>query len=243
MSTFTLNLKRPALISIALLSLVGLTACSGGQLIKVQETVPKDIAATSQELKLNNRHKINNLFSDGYFEIGDYAISGIKKDSTSTSAGQIGPYSQSKSKSGFQFRLAHAQSQWTVRCEVRVEGNVLKVFGLDTVSNKRNLQCNLTGAEGSASIAMREEMNTPSGEVSINQSSYSARAYTYENPHPDSFHIPKVFGFRIDNNGVNQGAIELATIPGRAWINPTLPQDKKTAMVGILAAMLIQYSS
>lgn len=246
MSAFTLNLKRRACLGIAVFQLIGLTACSNLPLIKVQETVPQDVAATSQVLQVTHRNKINNFLSDGYFEIANYAITRIKKDSISSSSAQMGPYSQTKTKSGFQFNLtnlAENKSQWNVRCDVRIDGNVVKVFGLDTISNKRHVQCNLNGAEGTASLNIREEMDTPKGELSINQSNYSVRAYTYENPHPDPFRIPKVYGFRVDSNGVNQGAIELSDTPGRAWLNPNLSADQKAAMTAALAAMLIQYGS
>lgn len=237
------KLKHPAFLGIALLHIVGLSACSDLLLVRVQETVPQDIVTTSQVLKVNHRHKINNLFSDGYFEIGDYAISHVKKDSRSTTSSQIGPYSQSKTKSGFQFQIADAQSNWDVRCEARADGNVLKVFGLDTVSKKSKMHCELHGSQGNASIDLQEEMDSPVGQVLINQSPYAVRAYSYGNYHPDRMRIPEIYGFRIDEQGRNVAAIELANTPGRAWLNAALPTNQKAAMVGILAALLIQHGS
>ncbi len=237
------TIKHALTLSTALLSTLGLSACSDMQLIKVQETVPQDIAATSQVLKVNHRHKINNFFADGYFEIGEYAITRVKKDGTSSSSSQIGPYSQNSAKTGFRFSIADAQTQWDVRCEVRADGNVLKIFGLDTYSKKSKTHCDLRSEQGSASLDIGEEMDTPTGVVTINQSQYAVRAYSYGNYHPDRMRIPEVYGFRIDDNGKNLGAIELATTPGRAWLNPNLPASQKTAMVGVLAALLIQHGS
>ena len=122
------NLKRSIFLSLGLLQLLSLTACGNLPLVRVQETVPQDIAATTQVLKVHHRHKINNLFSDGYFEIGEYAITRIKKDSQSSTSSKIGPYSQTSAKTGFQFSISDAQSNWDVRCNVRTDGNVLKVF-------------------------------------------------------------------------------------------------------------------
>ncbi|MBC3873415.1 hypothetical protein [Undibacterium flavidum] len=237
------RLKRPVFLGIALLQIASLSACSDLPLVRVQETVPQDIAATSQVLKINHRHKINNLFSDGYFEIGEYAITRVKKDSSSSSNSQIGPYSQSSTKSGFQFHIADAQGNWDVFCETRADGNVLKVFGLDTVSNKRKMHCDLRGQLGNASIDIREEMDAPVGEVSINQSHYAVRAYSYGNPHPERFRIPEIYGFRVDDKGKNLSAIELANTPGRAWLDPGLPANQRAAMTGVLAALLIYYGS
>jgi hypothetical protein len=210
------KLKHPAFLGIALLHIVGLSACSDLLLVRVQETVPQDIVTTSQVLK---------------------------KDSSSTTSSQIGPYSQSKTKSGFQFQIADAQSNWDVRCETRADGNVLKVFGLDTVSKKSKLQCELHGSQGNASIELQEEMDSPVGQVLINQSPYAVRAYSYGNYHPDRMRIPEIYGFRIDEQGRNVAAIELANTPGRAWLNAALPTNQKAAMVGILAALLIQHGS
>lgn len=234
---------RAVVISTSLLALLGLSACGEMQLIKVQETVPQDIAATSQVLKVNHRHKINNLFSDGYFEIGEYAITRVKKDGTSSSSSQIGPYSQNTAKTGFRFSIADAQTQWDVRCEVRADGNVLKIFGLDTYSKKSKTHCDLRSEQGNASLDIAEEMDTPTDVVTINQSQYAVRAYSYGNYHPDRMRIPEVYGFRIDDNGQNLAAIELATTPGRAWLNPKIAANQKTAMVGALAALLIQHGS
>jgi len=239
----TNKLKRPVFLGIALLHIASLSACSGLPLVRVQETVPQDIAAASQALKINHRHKINNLFSDGYFEIGEYAITRVKKDSRSSSTSQIGPYSQSSAKSGFQFSIADAQGDWNVLCETRADGNVLKVLGLDTVSNKSKLHCDLRSTQGNASIDIREEMDAPVGVVNINQSQYAVRAYSYGNPHPDRFRIPEIYGFRIDDKDKNLGAIELANTPGRAWLNPSLPANQRAAMTGVLAALLIYYGS
>lgn len=243
MHKLTDKLKRPTFLGIALFHIAGLSACSDLPLVRVQETVPQDIAATSQVLKINHRHKINNLFSEGYFEIGDYAITHVKKDSSSTTSSQIGSYSQSSAKSGFQFQIADAQSNWDVRCETRADGNVLKVFGLDTVSKKSKMHCELRGSQGNASIDLQEEMDSPVGQVLVNQSSYAVRAYSYGNYHPDRFRIPEIYGFRIDEHGRNVAAIELANTPGRAWLNTALPTNQKAAMVGILAALLIQHGS
>jgi hypothetical protein len=236
-------LKRSVYLGIGLLPILGMSACVKLPLISVQETVPQDIAATSQVLMVSHRNKINNLFADGYFEVGEYAITRVHKDSTSSSSFQMGPFSKSSDKTGFQFSIADAQSKLDVRCEVRADGNVLKVFGLDTVSKKNNLHCDLRGGQTDASFDLHAEMDSPVGEVRINQSQYALRAYSYGNPHPDKFRIPETFGFRIDDNERNQGAIELRDIPGRAWLNPALAADKKTAMVGVLAALLIQHGS
>ncbi|MBR7800454.1 hypothetical protein [Undibacterium fentianense] len=234
---------RPLLTGVCALLLLSSTACTQMPLIKVQETVPQDIPASSQVLQVHHRNKINNLFADGFFEIGDYAVSKIKKDSSSTSSSQIGPYSQNSTKSGFQFRVSDSQIHWDVRCETRSEGNVLKIFGLDTVSQKRKLHCEMHSQQSNASIEMREEMDSPIGEVRINQSHFAVRAYSHGNPHPDRMRIPETFGFRIDDNGRNYAAIELSDTPGRAWLNTSLPAEQKTAMVGMLAALLIQYGS
>jgi hypothetical protein len=99
------------------------------------------------------------------------------------------------------------------------------------------------GPQGKASFDLREEMDAPTGEVYINQAKYAVRAYSYGNPHPDSMRIPEIFGVRVDDNRRNMGAIELANTPGRAWLNPALAADQKTAMVGILAALLIKHGS
>ena len=242
---YKLNFKPKCalLTGIALLQILSLTACGDLPLIRVQETVPQDIATTSQVLKVNHRHKINNLFADGYFEIGEYTITRVKKDSTSSTGSRIGPYSQTTSKTGFQFSIADTQGQWDVRCELRADGNVLKVFNLDTISQKSKTHCELHGQHGSASIDLQEEMDAPVGMVVINQSQYAVRAYSYGNYHPDHMRVPEIYGFRIDDNGRNLGAIELANTPGRAWLNPTLDANQKTAMVGILAALLIQHGS
>jgi hypothetical protein len=85
------NLKRSAFLGLGLLQLLSLTACGNLPLVRVHKTVPQDIAARTKVLKGNHRDKINNLFYDGYFEIGEYAITRIKKDSQSSTASKIGP--------------------------------------------------------------------------------------------------------------------------------------------------------
>lgn len=57
------------------------------------------------------------------------------------------------------------------------------------------------GPQGKANFDLREEMDTPTGEVYINQAKYAVRAYSYGNPHPDNMRIPEIYGFRVDEYG------------------------------------------
>lgn len=225
----------------ALLACLGLSACTQMPISHVQETAPQDITANSQVLQVKQRHKINNLFSDGYFEIGDYAITGIRKGSISSSSSQLSLYSQSSSKTDFRFQLSRAGTSWDAFCKIKVEGNVIRLFGVDGVSQKNTMHCDLSGAQGQASLDLIAEMDSPRGQLLVNQNGYSVNSYSYGNPHPDRMRIPTIYGFRIDNEQGNQAAIELAQTPGRAWLNPKVPESHQAALVASLAALLIRH--
>ncbi|WMW80948.1 hypothetical protein RF679_01380 [Undibacterium cyanobacteriorum] len=246
-----MEITLPTRITFAslILTCLSLSACQQLPLGHVQETIPGDIAQTSQVLMVKDRHKINNLFADGYFAIGNYAITGIKKGSISSTNSSVGLYSQSSSKTDFRFKVSDQQTQWDVRCDLRAEGNVVRLFGVDGVSQKNNMHCQMQSltdvgtASQQASFDLSAEMDSPRGQVVINQDAYSMRAYSYGNPHPDRTRIPEIFGFRIDNANGNQAAIELAQTPGRAWLNTKLNETQKTALVASLAALLIRFGS
>ncbi len=235
--------RLSSVLGVTLLTSLGLSACQQLPLIRVQETVPQDIATSSQVLMVKQRHKINNFLSDGYFEIGDYAITGIKKGSISSSSSRLGLYSQTSSKTDFRFSLNDAQTRWDVRCNVRAEGSVVRLFGVDGVSQKNSMHCEMQSDRGTASLNLMADMDTPIGQILINQTPYAIRAYSYGNPHPDRTRIPAIYGFRIDDGNGNQAAIELSDTPGRAWHNNALKSEHKAAMTAGLAALLIRYGS
>ncbi len=247
MKTLTIFTPRSlSLTSLAIASSLALSACQQLPISHVQETVPQDVANSSQVLMVKQRHKINNLFADGFFEIGDYAITGIKKGGTSSSSSQLGLYSQTSSKTDFRFSLANinnAQSRWDVHCKIRAEGSVVRLFGVDGVSQKSSLDCDMQSTQGTAILNLISEMDTPKGQLIINQTPYAIRAYSYGNPHPDRTRIPEIFGFRIDDGQSNRAAIELANTPGRAWLNTELAPEQKAAMTAALAALMIRYGS
>lgn len=231
------------LASLSIIASLGLSACQQLPLVRVQETVPQDIANGSHVMMVKQRQKINNLFADGYFEIGNYAITGIKKGSTSSSSSQLGLYSQTSSKTDFRFSLTDAQTRWDVRCHIRAEGSVVRLFGIDGVSQKSSMNCEMQSLQGAATLNLMAEMDTPVGQLVINQTPYAIRAYSYGNPHPDRTRIPEIYGFRIDDGNGNRGAIELANTPGRAWLNAGLTSEQKAPMTAALAALLIRYGS
>jgi hypothetical protein len=230
-------------VSLTLFASLSLSACQQMPLVRVQETVPQDIANGSQVLMVKHRNKINNFLSDGYFEIGDYAITGIKKGGISSSSSQLGLYSQTSSKTDFRFSLNDAQTRWNVRCNVRAEGSVVRLFGVDGVSQKSSMNCEMHSDQGNATLNLMAEMDTPVGQLVINQTPYAIRAYSYGNPHPDRTRIPAIYGFRIDDGSGNQAAIELSDTPGRAWHNAAVKSEHKAAMTAGLAALLIRYGS
>lgn len=246
MNTNSTSLSRRSnniTISLTLLASLSLSACQQLPLIRVQETVPQDIATNSQVLMVKQRHKINNFLSDGYFEIGDYAITGIKKGSISSSSSQLGLYSKTSSKTDFRFSLNDSQTRWDVRCNVRAEGSVVRLFGVDGISQKSSMNCEMHSDRSSASLNLMADMDTPVGQILINQTPYAIRAYSYGNPHPDHTRIPAIYGFRIDDASGNQAAIELSDTPGRAWHNTAIKPELKAAMTAGLAALLIRYGS
>lgn len=229
--------------SLSIIASVGLSACQQLPLIRGQETVPQDIASNSQVLMVKQRHKINNLFADGFFEIGDYAITGIRKGGTSSSSSQLGLYSQTSSKTDFRFSLNDAQTRWDVSCNIRAEGSVVRLFGVDGVAQKSTMNCQMQSPLGSTTLDLMAEMDTPVGQLVINQTPYAIRAYSYGNPHPDRTRIPEIYGFRIDDSSGNRAAIELSNTPGRAWLNTRLSSEQKAPLTAALAALLIRYGS
>ena len=192
---------------------------------------------------VKQRNKINNILSDGYFEIGDYAITGIKKGSISSSSSQLGLYSQTSSKTDFRFSLNDAQTRWDVRCNVRAKGSVVRLFGIDGVSQKSSINCEMHIDRGTATLNLIAEMDTPVGQILINQTPYAIRAYFYGKPHPNRTRIAEIYGFRIDDGSGNQAAIELSDKPGCAWLNSVIRSEQKAPMTAALAAVLIRYGS
>jgi hypothetical protein len=115
-----------------------------------------------------------------------------------------------------------------------------KYLSLDTFSKKNTRQCDLLAPNVSASFELLEGMNAPTGKVQIDKAKYPMRAFSFGNPHPDSMRIPEIYGFKVNDNRLNMGAIELAKMPRGARLNTTPPANQKISMVGILATLLIK---
>ncbi|MEN9865491.1 MAG: hypothetical protein RL748_1081 [Pseudomonadota bacterium] len=212
---------------------LSLAAC-----VSVQNTLPQDIPVNSSALDVHNRSGWNGTFGNASFDVGGFRVSHIRHEITDKSSFSIGPFRENHTKGGFSFTLDGTSASWRVKCNKEFNSNVVKVFGVDGVSNKVFLRCNLQGAtaQQQAHFELLDEMEPLNGTVSIDGKRYALRPYAYGNVRHDV--IPAPLGFRIDGNAGNLAALELRS-PGRFWLNKDLSSPEQDALVGVMAALLI----
>ncbi len=233
MQTMSSTLKPRGAKAAALMLCLAATGC-----VSVAPSVPPDISSTSTAFDVRSAGRINQLFGDGYFEVGNYRITGIQHGVVRGNELSIGQYSQTSFSGRFQFVMAGPRDTWTARCERVEQSKTITMRRMDVESSTMRLVCELTSGERRATLEMRDESRGLYGTVQVANNSYALRQYSYGPPNTRTAYVPDALGLRIDRGGRNVAALAFAH-PGTFWLNGSLAPEQQDAFAGVLAALLI----
>lgn len=175
---------------------------------------------------------------DGYFEVGHYTVSKIRRSAFQAIETRIGLYSEANSTNSFQFQIKGTRSAWTGRCNRGAWSQMVSVDRVGVGLGNSGLFCELTSGEQRATVQLSDISGKVRGIVQIGNTPYNLSQYFHDDPEPGKFYARGPLGLRIDRGGQNSGALALAR-PGTFWINATLAPDHKDALSSVLAALLI----
>jgi prepilin-type processing-associated H-X9-DG protein len=108
--------------------------------------------------QIRSAGSINQLFSDGHVEFGDYRVTDFHASVVTHNGFSIGPYSEETSKERFRFLITGASSPWKASGMRQADANVIRVFKVDGVSRKSSVRCELHSGEQTASAELLDQM-------------------------------------------------------------------------------------
>lgn len=204
----------------------------------VAPSVPQDIALTGNALEVRSAGRMYQPFRDGYFDVGNYKVTGIHHGVNKGNELSIGQYSQASATGKFQFLLTGPRSAWTARCHRLAWSRSISVNRVGVGIGNSGLQCELANGDQRATLELNDVTQIVHGFVRIGNDSYDLRQYFHDTPELGKAYVPGPLGLRIDRSGQNVAALALAR-PGTFWLNRTLAPDHQDALAGVLAALLI----
>ena len=204
----------------------------------VAPPVPQDIASSAAAFDVRSAGRMNQLFGDGYFEVGSYRITGIHHGIVRGNELSIGQRSQTSFSGRFKFLIAGPRSTWTAHCDRQAQSTVIALHRVDVQSSKKRLYCELNSGEQHATVELRDQSEGLYGAVTIGSNSFDLRQYADGQVNTRTAYVPDAQGVRIDHRGQNVAALALAH-PGTFWLNRKLAPEQQDALAGVLAAVLI----
>ena len=233
MQTMSSTFKPGGASAAALMLCLGVTGCAS-----VAPAVPPDVAATGTAFEVRSAGRMYQLFADGYFEAGNYRITGIHHGIVKGNELSIGQYSQTSLSGRFTFVIAGPRSTWTAHCDRQAQSRVITLRRGDVESNKSRLYCELSSGDRQATVELHDQSEGLYGTVGLADVSYNVRQYSNVDPSTRPAYVPDALGLRIDRGGQNVAALALAH-PGTFWLNQKLAPEQQDAFAGVLAALLI----
>ena len=233
MQTMSSTFKPRGAKAAALMLCLAVTGCAS-----VAPTVPQDVAATGTAFEVRSAGRMYQLFADGYFEAGNYRITGIHHGIVKGNELSIGQYSQTSLSGRFTFVIAGPRTTWTAHCDRQAQSRVVAWQRVDVESSKKRLYCEFNSGDRQASVELRDQSEGLYGAVRIGNDSYDLRQYPDVAPGTRTAYVPDALGLRIDQGGRNVAALALP-YPGTFWINSKLAPEQQDAFAAVLAALLI----
>lgn len=220
-------------ITATLILCLAVTGCAS-----VAPTVPPDIASTGIAFDVRSAGRMHQLFGDGYFEVGNYRITGIHHGVVRGNELSIGQYSQATETGRFTFVISGPRAIWTAHCDRQAQSRGIALRRMDVESRRSRLYCELNSGEQQATVELRDQSEGLYGVVRIANVSYNLRQYSDDEPNTRSTYVPDALGLRIDRGGQNVAALAFAH-PGTFWLNQKLAPEQQDAFAGVMAALLI----
>lgn len=204
----------------------------------VAPSVPQDISLSGIASEVRSAGRMYQPFRDGYFEVGNYKVTGIHHSITVGNELSIGQYSQASSTGRFQFLVTGPRSAWTARCQRLAWSKSINVQRVGVGIGNSGLQCEFTSGDQRATLELNDVTENVSGSVRIGNNSYDLRQFFQDTPELGKAYVPGPLGLRIDRGGENVAALAFAR-PGTFWLNRSLAPEHQDALAGVLAALLI----
>ncbi len=233
MQTMSSTIRQRGATAAALVLSLAVTGCA-----TVTHTIPQDIASTDTPFEVRSAGRMYQLFSDGYFQVGSYGVTGIHHDISVGNELSIGQYSQASATGRFTFAIAGPRAAWSAQCNRVFQSRAIALRRVDVESSKSMLYCELGSGAQRATLELHDNAKGLYGLVQIGSDRYDMRGFSHDNSAADPGTVSDVLGLRIDRGGQNVAALALAR-PGTFWLNSRLAPEQQDAFAAVLAALLI----
>ena len=193
--------------------------------------VPPNIEKSSDVLLAQDRSSASGALVDEGFRLGPYPVSDVDRDWNSKSGFSVGPFSDKKATTGYQYQLGAGKTKLKGICGSETkEKSILTGASSAIAWGSTTVACTCDGGSAPASLTWSGDKS----EITVAGTTYSVKP-VHETAEGSSMSEP--VGFSAGDKET-LGAVEV-THPGRVWLNKALSDDAKAEASCLFVGLML----
>ena len=206
-------------------------AVSGAGCAAPKMAVPPNVAKSSEVLEAQDRSMASGALVDESFKLGSYSVTDVDRDWNSSGGFSVGPFSDKKATTGFQYKLSAGKTKLTGQCGSETKKQGFSLSGSSSIAwGDTTVACSCEGSGEAANL-------TWSGKQA--EMIVLGTTYQIEPIHEtaDGSNMSEPVGFSAKGGEV-LGAVEV-THPGRVWLNKALSDEAKAQASCLFVGLML----
>ena len=193
--------------------------------------VPANVAKSSEVLEAQDRSMASGALVDEGFRLGSYPVTEVDRDWNSKSGFSVGPFSDKKATTGYQYQLSAGKTKLKGTCGSETkEKSFLTGASSEIAWGSTTVACSCEGGDAPASLTWSGDKS----EMTVAGSTYAIKPI-HETAEGSSMSEP--VGFSAGSKET-LGAVEV-THPGRVWLNKGLSAEAKAEASCLFVGLML----